>query len=286
VSLVDRVAAVVIKLVLPFTIGAPVLAFLYQHRLFDLSLDALWLFALLYIGQDFCYYWFHRASHGMRWFWASHVVHHSPNELNFSAAFRLGVTGRIAGSTLFYAPMVWLGFEPHIVLAVVGVNLLYQYWLHADWIPKLGWLEYVLNTPSHHRVHHSRQLVYLDCNYGGTLIIFDRLFGTFVEERADHPVEYGLVEPITTYNPFYIEFHEWSGILRDVLRARSWNDVVGYIFGPPGWAPGGKGLTTENLRKAAQNAAVADAPSPQSADLQLKDMRERPLVSYDPSGAR
>ena len=156
------------SILLPFSIGAPVMAFAFQHRLFDLQLNTAWMFCLLFIGQEFFYYWFHRASHRIRWFWASHSVHHSPNELNFAAAYRLGITSRLAGSTLFYAPLTWLGFDPTVVLSVVGINLLYQYWIHADWIPKLGWIEFILNTPSHHRVHHSRQLMYLDCNYGGT----------------------------------------------------------------------------------------------------------------------
>lgn len=255
VSLADRLGHFLLQVVMPFSLGAPVLAFAYEHRLFDVRLDSAWQIAALYVGQEFCYYWFHRASHRIRWFWASHMVHHSPNQLNFAAAYRLGITGRIAGSTVFYAPMAWLGFDPRIVLAVVGVNLLYQFWIHADWMPKLGWLEYVLNTPSHHRVHHSRQLDYLDANYGATLIVFDRMFGTFVEERSDIAKDFGLVNPIKTYNPLYIEFKGWFEMFRDVVHARSWKDRLGYIFAPPGWAPDGRGQTTEDLRKLATQAA-------------------------------
>jgi sterol desaturase/sphingolipid hydroxylase (fatty acid hydroxylase superfamily) len=256
VSFADRAGHFALRTLLPFGIAVPLLGFAYGHRLFHFQLQAAWQIAALYLGQELCYYWFHRSAHRVRWFWASHVVHHSPNELNFSAAYRLGLTGRLTGNTIFYVPLAWLGFDPRIVLGVLGANLLYQFWIHADWIPKLGWLEYVLNTPSHHRVHHSRQVEYLDANYGGTLIVFDRLFGTFVEEREDVPVQYGLVKPVTTYNPFVIEFQGWTGMLRDVLRAGSLKDAFGYVFGPPGWAPDGKGETTEDLRRGAPSVAA------------------------------
>ena len=117
----------------------------------------------------------------MRWFWCN-AVHHSANELNLSAAYRIGILSRASGSAAFYVPLVWLGFEPKVVFAMLSLNLLYQFWIHATWIPRLGWLEYVLNTPSAHRVHHAANLEYLDANYGGVLIVFDRLFGTY---RAD-----------------------------------------------------------------------------------------------------
>jgi sterol desaturase/sphingolipid hydroxylase (fatty acid hydroxylase superfamily) len=119
----------------------------------------------------------------------------------------------------------------------IGINLLYQFWLHAEWIPKLGWLEYVLNTPSHHRVHHAANPEYLDHNYGGVLIVFDRLFGTFVAERDDLPCRYGLVEPLRSNNPIVIAFHEWVALMRDLIRARTWGERWSYLFGPPGWRP-------------------------------------------------
>jgi sterol desaturase/sphingolipid hydroxylase (fatty acid hydroxylase superfamily) len=137
------------------------------------------------------------------------------------------------------------------VFAVVSLNLLYQFWLHADWIPKLGWLEYVFNTPSHHRVHHAANPEYLDANYGGTLIVFDRLFGTLIEERADLPCRYGLVKPLLSNNPFVINFHEWRALGRDLWQARSWRERLHYLFDAPGWRPEGRGTTTEDLRRAA-----------------------------------
>lgn len=248
VSLSDRLIYGVLTVAGPITVGVLAMEFLYGHRLFSIRLDYPWAVVLLFLLQEFYYYWFHRASHRIRWFWASHAVHHSPNELNFGASYRLGVTSRIAGSTLFYAPIAWLGFEPAVIMTTLSINLLYQFWLHCDWLPKLGWLELVFNTPSHHRVHHSSRLEHLDANYGGVLIIFDRLFGTFVEEDCKLPCRYGLVQPIKSYNPLYIELHGWLGMVRDLLRSRSLIDVLGYVFGPPGWAPDGQSATTADLR--------------------------------------
>ena len=152
-----------------------------------------WSIVLLFVGLEFFYYWYHRTSHTSRWFWAAHSVHHSPNQLNLAAAYRLGWFGKFTGTSLFFTPLVFLGFTPTVVLSALFLNLLYQFWLHADWIPRLGWLEYVFNTPSSHRVHHARNPEYLDANYGGVLIVFDRLFGTYIAERDDVRCDYGLI---------------------------------------------------------------------------------------------
>jgi sterol desaturase/sphingolipid hydroxylase (fatty acid hydroxylase superfamily) len=236
---------------LPFTIAAPAIGWAWTHCVTTLPVNTVAAFGLLFIGEEFFYYWFHRASHRMRWFWVTHVVHHSSNELNLSAAYRFGWTAGLTGSAIFYAPLVWLGFPPVAVFAMVQVNVLYQFWVHAAWIPKLGWLEYVLNTPSHHRVHHAANAEYLDANYGGVLIVFDRLFGTFIAEREDRPCRYGLVKPLTSNNPLVINFHEWSALGRDLRHARSWRERARYLFAPPGWRPNGEGWTTEDLRRVA-----------------------------------
>jgi sterol desaturase/sphingolipid hydroxylase (fatty acid hydroxylase superfamily) len=235
---------------LPYTLTAPVFAWAYEHRLFTQGLDNVWSLLLLFISLEFFYYWFHRSSHTVRWLWNSHSVHHSPNQLTLAAAYRLGWLGRFTGAQIFFTPMALLGFEPTTILTALFLNLLYQFWLHADWIPKLGWLEFVLNTPSAHRVHHARNPEYLDANYGGVLIVFDRLFGTYIEERADLPCDYGLVSRVTTHNPIRINFEPWIGLARDLAAARSLSDAWMFIFGPPGWRPDGKGLTTAELRKA------------------------------------
>ncbi len=175
------------------------------------------------------------------WFWATHAVHHSPNQLNLSAAYRLGWTGKLTGTTLFFTPLVWLGFRPELVLLTLTLNLLYQFWIHATWIPRLGWLEYVLNTPSAHRVHHASNLDYLDANYGGVLIVFDRLFGTYAAERDDEPCRYGLVKPVSTHNLLRIEFEVWIGLVRNLRSARSVGEALGFLFRPTGLAPARRG---------------------------------------------
>ncbi|MCW5744842.1 MAG: sterol desaturase family protein [Alphaproteobacteria bacterium] len=242
----------------PIGLATPVFALAYEHRVATIDLDGPLAMLGLFVGLEFFYYWYHRVSHRVRWFWATHAVHHSPNELNLSAAFRLGWTGRITGVTIFFTPLALLGFHPAAVLTAFALNLLYQFWLHATWIPRLGWLEFVFNTPSHHRVHHARNLAYLDANYGGVLIVFDRLFGTFVAERETEPCDYGLITRVTSYNPVYIAFHAWIDLGRDLLAARSLREVTGYLFGPPGWRPDGRGLTTRNLRQAAVTPMPAE----------------------------
>ena len=228
----------------------------WDHRLFTQSLDDVGAVLLLLVGLEFFYYWYHRTSHTVRWFWASHSVHHSPNQLNLAAAYRLGWFGKFTGTSLFFTPLVLLGFTPVTVLTALFLNLLYQFWLHADWVPKLGWLEYVLNTPSSHRVHHARNPAYLDANFGGVLIVFDRLFGTYVAERKDLPCDFGLVSPVvSSRNPLAINVGPWIGLAKDLASARSLREAWMYLFGPPGWRPDGKGLTAAELRRA--NATVA-----------------------------
>jgi sterol desaturase/sphingolipid hydroxylase (fatty acid hydroxylase superfamily) len=235
---------------LPYGLAAPVFVWAYQHRLFTFHMTEVGGVIGLFIGLEFFYYWFHRASHTVRWFWNTHSVHHSPNQFTLAAAYRLGWLGKFSGATIFFTPLAFLGFEPINILTALFLNLLYQFWLHADWIPRLGVLEYVLNTPSAHRVHHARNPEYLDANFGGVLVVFDRLFGTYVAERADLPCEYGLVTPVTTYNPVLINFQPWVELAKDLAGARSMREVWGYLFGAPGWRPDGQGLTTAELRRA------------------------------------
>jgi sterol desaturase/sphingolipid hydroxylase (fatty acid hydroxylase superfamily) len=253
-----------IRFLVGFSIVSPLIALAWANRVTTMPLDTVPAIAILFLGQEFCYYWFHRASHRVRWFWATHAVHHSPNELNLSASYRFGLTGRLTGTSVFYVPLIWLGFPPAAVFATLAINLLYQFILHTTWIPKLGWYEYVFNTPSHHRVHHASNAEYLDANYGGVLIVFDRLFGTFVEERADLPCVYGLTKPVNSYNPIYIALHEWIAMGRDVWQARSWRERVLRVVGPPGWTPGrqtraalAQTNATANVTAALDSAAVA-----------------------------
>lgn len=254
VSMFDYVLRIVVTVFLPFSIISPLVPWVEAHRLATIQVDDFASGFALFITLEFFYYWLHRAGHRVRWFWGNHAVHHTPNQLNLGASLRIGSFGRLIGNALFLLPMVWIGFDLRLLVSALTLNLLYQFWIHATWIPRLGWLEGILNTPSAHRVHHAANLQYLDGNYGGVLLIFDRLFGTYIPERDDLPCRYGLVHPMTSYNPLKVEFAQWISLARDLAGARSPRAVLGYLFMPPGWAPDGPGFTTEALR-AAQGAA-------------------------------
>jgi sterol desaturase/sphingolipid hydroxylase (fatty acid hydroxylase superfamily) len=187
----------------------------------------------VFVGVELAYYWMHRFSHEVRWLWASHIVHHTPEHIHLASAFRLGATEIVSGNWLFYFPLYWLGFNPLAVAAMQALNLSYQFWLHTDLIGRLGPLEWIFNTPAHHRVHHASNSEYLDRNYGGILIVWDRIFGTFADERPQAPIVYGLVHPIGSLNPLIIAFHEWGAMTRDFARARSWPARLTQLFGRP-----------------------------------------------------
>lgn len=218
---------------IPFGTGLAAFGWLWDHRLYTMPTGSAAIWILLFIGQEFCYYWMHRADHSIRWLWATHAVHHSPNALNLSAAFRLGWTTRLSLAPLFFAPLVLIGFEPRLVAACLALNLLYQFWLHAACKPRLGWLEWVLNTPTHHSVHHASNLEYLDANFGGVLIVFDRLFGTFKASSPGIRVRYGLTTPVTSYSPVRIGLSVWLEIWRDLRAARGWRQVVDALVRMP-----------------------------------------------------
>jgi sterol desaturase/sphingolipid hydroxylase (fatty acid hydroxylase superfamily) len=234
---------------IPIAIAMPGAYWLYEHRLLEPSHYGAWQYLLLFVSLEFVYYWWHRTSHRSRWFWTHHAVHHSPNELTLAAAYRLGWTSRLLSTYIIFSPMALLGFEPEKIFLAYSLNLAYQFWVHTDWIPRLGPIEWVFNTPSAHRVHHASNLEYLDANYGGVLIVFDRLFGTYRVERDDVPIRFGLVKPLYSYNPLRVVFHQYIPLLRDLRGARSLSEVLGYLFGPPGWRPNGAGETTEDLRR-------------------------------------
>ena len=221
---------------------------LYQVRLFDIGY-VWWAWIACFVLDDFLYYWFHRLSHRCRWFWASHVVHHSSQHYNLSTALRQTWTGKISLTFLISMASVWIGFTPAMLFFCGALNLIYQFWIHTEAIGKLPrWFEAVFNTPSHHRVHHATQAPYLDANYAGVFILWDRLFGSFVAEQGDLPCRYGLVHNLGSFNPFRIALHEWHGIARDLVRARSLRDVLGYLFGPPGWSPDGSRETSAMIK--------------------------------------
>ncbi|HEX5312978.1 sterol desaturase family protein [Aquabacterium sp.] len=211
----------------------PAMDWVYAHRLTTIEVTPL-SFVALYLGVEFCYYWFHRASHRIRWFWAAHVVHHASEHMNFTTAMRQSWLYSFAGNWLFYVPMAWIGFDPRWVLFALSANLAYQFFIHTQWVDRLpAWVEGVFNTPSHHRAHHGRNPQYIDHNYGGTLIVFDRLFGTFVEEDA--PVEYGIVRQVHSHNVLWLTVHEWVDMIRDVLQPGPLATRLKHIWAPPEW---------------------------------------------------
>ena len=248
-------------------LGLALTTVVYRHRILDLGTGSVLSWLGLFIGVEFFYYWYHRAAHEIRFFWATHTVHHSANQLTLLSAYRLGWTSVFSGSVLFFLPLAWLGFPPQAIFLVFALNLLYQFWLHTELVPKLGPLEWVLNTPSHHRVHHAANGQYLDANYGGVLIVFDRLFGTLRVERDDLPCRFGLVKPVTTRNPFRLVFGEWIAVGRDVAQARSWRERWHYVFGLPGWSPDGSRQTSAMLRAAAERAETEREAAAVGAEL-------------------
>lgn len=187
----------------------------FGWKLFDIKMS-LGMFLVLMVLQDFFYYWFHRASHRIRWMWAAHVVHHSSENMNFSTAFRQSLMYPLAGMWLFWMPLVIIGFDPKWVVFVVLLNLGLQFFVHTQWIRRLGPLEWVINTPSHHRVHHGVNAQYIDKNYAGILIIWDRMFGTFEPEVEE--VRYGISKPVNSFNPITVTFAEWKDMLNDLSR--------------------------------------------------------------------
>ncbi|MDF2153517.1 sterol desaturase family protein [Vibrio sp. CAU 1672] len=203
----------------------------FGWRLFDIDISVA-SFVLLMVLQDFFYYWFHRASHRIRWMWAAHVVHHSSERMNFSTAFRQSLMYPLAGMWLFWLPLVMIGFNPKWVVFVVLLNLGLQFFVHTQWIRSLGPLERVFNTPSHHRVHHGVNRQYIDKNYAGVLIIWDRLFGTF--EPEVETVRYGISKPVNSFNPLTVTFAEWRDMLHEVTRSNlSWQEKWRCLFSPP-----------------------------------------------------
>jgi sterol desaturase/sphingolipid hydroxylase (fatty acid hydroxylase superfamily) len=203
-----------------------------------------------FVLDDLRYYWWHRASHRIRWLWADHVNHHSSQHFNLSTALRQPWFGAfVLPAPFFVLPLVVLGFPPAMIGFVHGINLVYQFWVHTEVIDRVPrWFEAVMNTPSHHRVHHATNPRYLDSNYAGVFIVWDRLFGTFVAERADDPPRYGIVKNIASFNPLKIATHEWWGMLKDVASARRLRDAVCYVFTPPGWSPDGSRDTSDSIR--------------------------------------
>lgn len=211
------------------------LTWISRQRMGEIHVDSIPEWVFLFVSVDFVYYWFHRLSHRSRWLWASHAVHHSCETLQLSGAYRLGFTAGVSGGWIMFVPFLLAGVALPQVGVCFALNLLYQFWLHTELIPKLGPLEWVLNTPSQHRVHHARNEPYLDKNFGGVLSVFDRLFGTFAAETER--CEYGVIPPLRSYNPVTVSFHAWLDLAHDLRREPSWRRRLALTLLPPGRTP-------------------------------------------------
>tara|TARA_R110000850_G_scaffold158390_2_gene282668 strand:+ start:65 stop:958 length:894 start_codon:yes stop_codon:yes gene_type:complete len=224
----------------------------YQFRLIDIAISwpsALWIVPLAFVLDDLAYYWFHRTAHRVRWFWAAHVIHHSSQHYNLTTALRQTWTGFFALSFLFRLPLFLIGFPPALIFFLAGLNLVYQYWIHTEAIDRMPrWFEAVMNTPSHHRVHHATNARYLDRNYAGVFIVWDKLFGSYEPETDDEDIRYGIIKNLNSFNLLWAAFHEWIGIGRDLWTA-PWRYKLNYLIKPPGWSHDGSRESSEMIKQ-------------------------------------
>lgn len=236
-----------------------ILSFFYDHRVAEPIANPIIYWIVLLVFEDFMYYWLHRADHSIRFFWATHVTHHSSPHFNLTVGFRSSVMEPLY-RFLFFLPIAWLGFQPVDIAFIYAATQTWGILVHTEKINKLGWLEYVLVTPSHHRVHHGSNPKYLDKNIGMFLIIWDKLFGTFQQEipAAEYQqIKYGLTKPLEREDPVNIVMHEWKSISKDVFKKgltlkQRWN----YLFGPPGWSHDGSRHTSHELRMMEKKSGI------------------------------
>ena len=249
VSLLMLLASVLVEIV-PRSLAIALMVYLHDvSPLRDVVERQWWAWLVLFVLDDFSYYWFHRLNHEVRLFWAGHVNHHSSEYLNLGTALRQGVGERIH-KMLFWLWLPLLGFDALMIVTMIGVNLFYQFWVHTEAVRKLpAWYEAVFNTPSHHRVHHASNIRYLDCNHAGTLIVWDRLFGTFSPELDSEPPVYGLTTNIHTFNPARVLLHGYSALWRDIRRAPGIASKLRYLLLAPGWSHDGDDRRARTLRR-------------------------------------
>ena len=247
-SIVMGTGSVVFGFIIAYFIGDALMSLyftVYEHRLINIPYTVIAFIACLFV-DDLRYYWSHRFSHTIRWCWANHIVHHSSQHYNLSTALRQPWLSVLTGLFILRLPLIYLGFHPNLVIFAYSLNLFYQFFIHTETIDKCpNWIEAVMNTPSHHRVHHGSNLRYLDANFAGIFIIWDKLFGSFVAEQKDEPVNYGLVTNINTFNPIKVAFHGYFSIAKDQCRrGLKLTERFKYIFAPPGWSHDGTTQTT------------------------------------------
>jgi sterol desaturase/sphingolipid hydroxylase (fatty acid hydroxylase superfamily) len=229
-------------------IALAILIWFGTHQILTFT-DKGWVYwILLFLAQDLAYYILHVADHYCRFFWATHSTHHSSEKFNFTVAIRSSVFQPFY-RFLFYIPLTLVGFEALDIVFMYAACQVYGFWVHTELVGKLNPVfEYIFVTPSHHRVHHASNNIYLDTNMGMVLIIWDRIFGTFQEELDDEKVVYGLTTNIQTYQPFKVVFFEWKAIYNDLKRSKSIKEAIGFVFGPPGWSNDGSRKTSRQLK--------------------------------------
>ncbi|MEE3331150.1 MAG: sterol desaturase family protein [Myxococcota bacterium] len=247
-SLVMLIASAIVQIAGKLAV-VPVMIWCHEiSPLRDVVVRQPWAWLVLLFLDDLTYYWFHRLNHEVRFMWAGHVNHHSSESLHYGTALRQGV-GEEAYKFVFWIWLPLLGFDPAMVLLMMGLNLTFQFWVHTEAVRRLpAWYEAIFNTPSHHRVHHGSNARYLDRNHAGIFIVWDKLFGTFSAELDEEPVEYGLTENLGTFNPLTVLVHGYTDLLRDMRRAESWRDRLRYLLMPPGWSHDGPDKRASTLR--------------------------------------
>ncbi len=224
------------KLVIIGLGGAVYAAIEQQYSLWRLDMNAWMTWVFAFVAYDFCYYWNHRFGHERQIFWASHVAHHQSEEYNLTTALRQTSTGFLL-SWIFYVPLFLAGVPAVVFVTVASANLIYQFWVHTEHVPKLGWFEQIFVSPSNHRVHHAQNDIYVDRNYGGVFILWDRWFGSFQEEREEEPCIYGIRDPLHTFSPLWANLHIYAGMLQDIWHAKRWRDKLWVPLARTGWRP-------------------------------------------------
>jgi sterol desaturase/sphingolipid hydroxylase (fatty acid hydroxylase superfamily) len=262
------------------SVGLWMLMLFWPYRVMEVPVTW-WSFLIVFVAYDLIYYWKHRFAHTVRWWWAEHVTHHSSHHYNLTTALRQPWFGPLTGLVIIAFPLVLLGFHPAFIAFAAGINLVYQYWIHTEAIGQMpGWFEAVMNTPSHHRVHHATNPRYLDSNYAGVFIVWDRMFGSFVPELDyDKPI-YGTVKPLETHNPIIVAYHGLGALLRDCasdgLRPWRW---VGRFINKPGWSPDGQHTRSPELKAAYLAAHPEQAGTPGLPRKHLKTQATNPTMA-------
>lgn len=252
-SLAMLVASAVVEVLPRLAFIGLMLALAEISPLKDIVQRQWWAWLLLFVLDDFTYYWFHRANHSVRLLWAGHVNHHSSQHFNLATALRQGVGERIP-KLAFWLWLPLLGFDVAMIVTMISANLFYQFWIHSALLNRgPAWFEAVFNTPSHHRVHHASNVRYLDRNHGGVLIIWDRLFGTFAAENRDDPPRFGLTSNLSEPTVWQVLSHEYAAIIRDWRRAHRWQDRLRILLWAPGWQFDGPDGRANTLRQSADS---------------------------------